>query len=98
MNASTPFLTNLIQELRSYSQRNVQSQWHGLYESLGGCLETAMTQGELWDMLALNERQHIAWPRGRVLWLYQRFTVPARLNGYPLEGLTLRLDTAWWAE
>ncbi|NEQ54612.1 MAG: alpha-mannosidase [Leptolyngbya sp. SIO3F4] len=32
------------------------------------------------------------------MWLYQRFTVPARLNGYPLEGLTLRLDTAWWAE
>ncbi|MBT9317520.1 alpha-mannosidase [Leptothoe spongobia] len=98
MNASTPFLTNLIQELRIYSQQDVQAEWHGLYESLGGGLEAAMAQGDLWDVLALNERHHIAWPRNRVLWLYQRFTIPAQLSGYPLEGLTLRLDTAWWAE
>ncbi|MEA5463855.1 alpha-mannosidase [Leptothoe sp. PORK10 BA2] len=98
MNASTPFLTNLIQELRTYSQQDVQMHWHGLYDDRGGDLSTAMAHGARWDDLPLNERQHIAWPHGRVLWLYQRFTVPEALNGYPVEGLTLRLATAWWAE
>ena len=98
MNASTSFLTNLIQELRTYSQLDVQQRWRGLYEDLGGSLKAAMEQGARWDVLPLNERQHIAWPRGRVLWLYQRCTVSKDLNGYPLEGLTLRLSTAWWAE
>ncbi|MEM6256583.1 MAG: alpha-mannosidase [Cyanobacteria bacterium P01_D01_bin.156] len=97
MNVSTPFLTNLIQELRAYSQQDVQSQWQGLLEDLGGSLAAA-TQPCLWDVQALNDRQHIAWQRGRVLWLYQRFTVPKALNGYPTEGLTLRLALAWWAE
>lgn len=73
-------------------------QWHGLYEDLGGSLAAAMTQGTQWDVMSLNERQHIAWTQGRVLFLYQRFTVPETLNGYPLAGLTLRLSTAWWAE
>ncbi len=97
MNSSTPFLTNLIQVLRAYSQQDVQTQWLGLYEDCGGGLDMA-TQGCPWDIKPLNGRQHIAWPRGRVLWLYQRFTVPEVLQGYPLRGLTLRLSTAWWAE
>ena len=98
MNAPTSFLTNLIQELRAYSQQNVQAHWHGLYEDSGGSLETAMTWAGQWEVMALNERHHVAWPRGRVLWLYQQFRVPDDLNGYPLAGLTLRLALAWWAE
>ncbi|MBX2862990.1 MAG: alpha-mannosidase [Leptolyngbyaceae cyanobacterium MAG.088] len=97
MNASSPFLTNLIQELRTYSQQDVQMQWRGLYEDLGGDLGAAVP-GCLWEIQVLNERQHIAWPRGRALWLYQRITVPETLHGYCLDGLTLRLSTAWWAE
>ena len=98
MNASTSFLTSLIQELRTYSQQDIQRQWRGLYESSGGDLASAMVQGKRWDILPLNERQHIAWPRHQVLWVYQRLVVPENLHGYPLGGLTLRLDTAWWAE
>ncbi|MFG6104972.1 alpha-mannosidase [Leptothoe sp. EHU-05/26/07-4] len=98
MNAPISFVTNLIQELRSYSQQDVQMHWHGLYEDMGGSLTAAMEQGPQWDVMPLNERHHIAWSQGRVLFLYQRFTVPDTLNGYPLDGLTLRLVTAWWAE
>lgn len=97
MSVSTPFLINLIQQLRAYSQRDVQSQWQGLFEDLGGGLKDASSPC-LWDVQKLNDRQHIAWQRRRILWLYQRFTVPETLNGYPLEGLTLRLSLAWWAE
>lgn len=73
-------------------------RWHGLSEELGSSLSAAMECGAQWDVMSLNERQHIAWPQGQVVFLYQRFTIPHTLNGYPLEGLTLRLDTAWWAE
>ena len=98
MNAPTSFLTHLIQELRTYSQQDVQLAWHGLYEDAGGSLAAAREQGEQWEQMSLNDRQHIAWQQGRVLWLYQRFTVPETLHGYPLQGLTLRFSTAWWAE
>ncbi|MBE9069776.1 alpha-mannosidase, partial [Leptolyngbya cf. ectocarpi LEGE 11479] len=99
MNASTPFLSNLIQALRTYSQQDVQMHWQGLHDDAGGGLTAAMAAGDQWEVMPLNERRHIAWPQGRVLWLYQRMTVPETLNGdYPLEGLTLRLSTAWWAE
>lgn len=73
-------------------------RWRSLYDDAGGGLTAAMQAGDHWEVMPLNERRHIAWTRGRVLWLYQRITVPATLNGYPLEGLTLRLSTAWWAE
>ena len=98
MIASTSFLTNLIQELHGYSRQDVQPGWRGQYETEAGGLDRAMTQGHRWEPKLLNERQHIAWPCDRTLWLYQRFTVPEHLNGYALVGLTLRLDIAWWAE
>ncbi|MEM9806556.1 MAG: alpha-mannosidase [Cyanobacteria bacterium P01_D01_bin.56] len=97
MSVSTPFLSKLIQQLRAYSQQDVQSQWQGLFEDLGGGLAGARFLC-LWETQKLNDRQHIAWSCGRVLWLYQRFTIPETLNEYPLEGLTLRLSLAWWAE
>lgn len=49
--------------------------------------------------LDLNEKGHISWPQGQVsLWLGQKITVPADLEGYTLEGLTLRIQLTWWAE
>ncbi len=50
-------------------------------------------------VVQINAKGHIAWERGRqVLWLAQKFVVPQDLQGYPLEGLTLRLALTWWAE
>jgi alpha-mannosidase len=46
-----------------------------------------------------NDRGHVAWVKGRkVLWLGQRIVVPHNLQGYYLQGLTLRLGLTWWAE
>jgi alpha-mannosidase len=33
-----------------------------------------------------------------VLWLAQRLVIPQNLQGYPLDGLSLRLALTWWAE
>jgi len=52
-----------------------------------------------WSVRELNAKGHVAWSGGRrVLWLAQRLIVPQDLQGYPLEGLSLRLALTWWAE
>ncbi len=51
------------------------------------------------DQVALNAKRHIAWGKGRLpLELRQTFTLPSRLQDYPVEGLTARLALTWWAE
>lgn len=51
-----------------------------------------------WATAELNAKHHIPWPQGgQVLWLGQRLVVPKTLQGYPLQGLTLRLSLTWWA-
>lgn len=50
-------------------------------------------------VVQLNAKGHIAWSAGRrVLWLAQRLVIPQNLQGYPLDGLSLRLALTWWAE
>lgn len=101
---ATDTLNDAIARLRQCSQQDVQSQWRvWLMPEAGNDLDPAIaTRLETWDTWAiatLNERQHIAWPKGRrTLWLGQRITVPTHLHQYPLEGLSLRLAIAWWAE
>jgi alpha-mannosidase len=48
---------------------------------------------------SLNAKGHIAWSKGKqVLWLVQKLAIAQSLNGYPVEGLCLRLALTWWAE
>ncbi len=47
---------------------------------------------------SVNAKGHIAWERGRVLWLVQTLVIPHQLQGYPLSGLCLRLALTWWAD
>ena len=57
-----------------------------------------LDQGE-WTITDLNAKQHIAWEKGQKLrWLRQVITVPADLQNYPLQGLSLRIALTWWAE
>ena len=57
-----------------------------------------LDQGE-WTIADLNAKQHIAWEKGQKLrWLKQVITVPADLENYPLQGLSLRIALTWWAE
>ncbi len=86
-------------DLRRLSQTQIQAHWRGL-EADEPPLKVLATQAwQSWQHYPLNDRQHLAWQKGRrVLWLGQTIQVPADLAGYPLAGLTLRLALTWWAE
>ena len=87
-----------ILQLRSLSQLDIQPHWHWSFTD--GEIENIRAAADLdWAIAPLNDRQHIAWAKGRqVMWLVQTVQVPSQLQGYPLSGLTLRLALTWWAE
>ncbi|MDB9447566.1 alpha-mannosidase [Anabaena sp. CS-542/02] len=94
----TEFILATIEQLRSYSQVNVQSGWVG-WEC--DCQITEIDISKLSDgnPVNLNAKAHIAWTRGKkVLWLLQKFVVPEKLQGYSVAGLSLRLALVWWAD
>ncbi|HCF29652.1 MAG TPA: alpha-mannosidase [Cyanobacteria bacterium UBA11049] len=102
-NAISPSLT----QLRACTQVDIQSGWLSLEQ---GKFREQELQGESFLPFtfleavspyptSLNAKGHIAWPKGkRVLWLVQKLAIAQELNGYPLEGLCLRLALTWWAE
>ena len=88
-----------IQQLRSLTQITVQGAWHRCMQDLGTEQAINPNTWTHWPIVALNDRDHIAWPKGRqVLWLGQRFQMPDHLKGYPLTDLLVRLSLTWWAE
>ncbi|MBD2680306.1 MULTISPECIES: alpha-mannosidase [Nostoc] len=92
------FISQAIEQLRSFSQVNLQSTW--LYRESDQII-TDVTSANLsdWQPVELNAKEHIAWTGGKkVLWLGQKLVVPQDLQGYPLAGLSLRLALAWWAD
>ncbi|MEA5450574.1 alpha-mannosidase [Leptolyngbya sp. CCNP1308] len=88
-----------LDRLRHLSQLDVLGTWHRCPEA-GESLDVPFGSAwKTWPLATLNDRHHIAWPQDKVpLWLHQRFTWPADLNGYPLKGLTARLALRWWAD
>ncbi len=87
-----------LDHLRQLNTLNIQSfwQWHSQEIAISD-VSTSKTQP--WPIAPLNDRQHVAWERGRqVRWLYQSITVPDHFHGYPLSGLILRLALTWWAD
>ncbi|MDB9539697.1 alpha-mannosidase [Anabaenopsis tanganyikae CS-531] len=94
----TEFILATIEQLRSYSQVNVQSGWVG-WECDCQITEIDISQISAGNPVNLNAKAHIAWTRGKkVLWLVQKFVVPANLQGYSVAGLSLRLALVWWAD
>ncbi|MEB3232334.1 MAG: alpha-mannosidase, partial [Leptolyngbyaceae bacterium] len=88
-----------LTRLRHLTQQSVQSGWrsHAAIDSMVTGLNAE--KWEQWEPVTVNERGHIAWSRGRqVLWLGQTVTIPTDLQGYPVDGLLLRLSLTWWAE
>lgn len=88
-------LTKLVKKSRDYLQSlaviEIHSQWFPL--SSPSLKDAATTP------YAVNAKGHLAWPKGRhSLWLGQRITVPATVQGYSVAGLTLHLDLTWWAD
>ncbi|MEH1956572.1 MAG: alpha-mannosidase [Nostoc sp.] len=96
--SQTKFLSQAIEQLRSFCQVNLQSTW--LYEE-SDLIITDVVAADLshWQPVQLNAKEHIAWTGGKkVLWLVQKLVVPQNLQGYPLAGLSLRLALLWWAD
>ncbi|MGF1516733.1 MAG: alpha-mannosidase [Nodosilinea sp.] len=92
-----PQILATFERLRSLSQLDVRGTWHRC--PLPVAAEALPSDaGAAWPLAPLNDRGHIFWPQGQVpLELYQRFTWPTDLNGYPLAGLRARLALRWWA-
>ncbi|MHC5598033.1 MAG: alpha-mannosidase [Nostoc sp.] len=96
--SQTKFLSQVIEQLRSFCQVNLQDTW--LYEE-SDLIITDVVAADLshWQPVQLNAKEHIAWTGGKkVLWLVQKLVVPQDLQGYPLAGLSLRLALVWWAD
>ncbi|MEH2094864.1 alpha-mannosidase [Nostoc sp.] len=94
----TKFISQAIEQLRSFCQVNLQSSW--LYQESDLIItDVVATDLSHWQPVELNAKEHIAWTGGKkVLWLVQRLVVPQDLQGYPLTGLSLRLALVWWAD
>ncbi|MEP0948938.1 alpha-mannosidase [Leptolyngbya subtilissima] len=94
-----PQILATLDRLRHLSQLDVQGTWHRCPEAVESLDRSSSNAWKTWPLARLNDRHHIAWPKGKVsLGLHQRFTWPTDLNGYPLQGLTARLALRWWAD
>jgi alpha-mannosidase len=94
----TRFISQAIEQLRSFCQVNLQSTW--LYQESDLIITDVMAADlSYWQPVELNAKEHIAWTGGKkVLWLVQKLVVPQDLQGYSLAGLSLRLALVWWAD
>jgi alpha-mannosidase len=96
--AETKSISDAIAKLRSLSQVNILSSWRCCEGDLSVAEVTASDLSS-WNLTELNAKGQIAWAGGqKVLWLLQKLRIPQDLQGYPLEGLSLRLGLTWWAE
>ncbi|MBD2231016.1 alpha-mannosidase [Phormidium tenue] len=94
-----PQILATLDRLRHLSQLDVRGTWHRCPEVVENLDLSLGNAWQTWPLAPLNDRHHIAWPKGKVpLWLHQRFTWPSDRNGYPLQGLTARLALRWWAD
>ncbi|MEB3290579.1 MAG: glycoside hydrolase family 38 C-terminal domain-containing protein [Leptolyngbya sp.] len=94
-------IDHTVKTLRGLSRHNVQGRWqaHRGDSPPPWPLSPGAEGGAAGALMTVNQRGHVAWERGRrVLWLYQRFTWPENLGGYPLAGLSAKLALRWWAE
>jgi alpha-mannosidase len=92
-------ISDAIKRLRQLNQLDVQARWRSYQGDLPVAQATQATNWQTWAPVSLNARNQIAWAKGRqVLWLGQRIGVPHNLQGYYLQGLSLRLGLTWWAQ
>lgn len=91
-------ISEAIEQLRSCTQVNIQANWRCCFTDLT-IAEATQSDWLNFPVAQLNAKRHIAWSGGQqVLWLTQRLVIPQNLQGYPLDGLSLRLALIWWAE
>lgn len=92
-------ISDSIHRLRQLSQLDVQAKWRSHVGDVSLAKATRPDIWQTWATVTPNAKNQITWDKGRqVLWLGQRLVVPHHLQGYELQGLTLRLALVWWAE
>ncbi|MEN9519010.1 MAG: hypothetical protein RLZZ381_1598, partial [Cyanobacteriota bacterium] len=89
---SAVIIQKAIAKLRQLVQLEVQDSWH----DLGNDAATVdLIQS---PTVILNEKGYVVFPAGQeVKWLAQQIIIPQSIQGYPIEGLSLRLVLTWWA-
>ena len=94
---NTKFILETIEKLRSCCQVNIQSDWRWLSDDLAVADVTGSYSAL--SEVQLNAKGQVAWAGGqKVLWLVQKLVIPEDLQGYTLQGLSLRLALIWWAD
>jgi alpha-mannosidase len=85
-------IRSLISKLRQLVQLEVQDGWHDLSND---ATPVDLLQS---PTAILNEKGYVVFPAGqKIKWLGQQIIIPRSLQGYPIEGLSLRLVLTWWA-
>jgi alpha-mannosidase len=95
--SNTKFIWAAVEKLRSFCQENILPNWRFLAADLAVAEVNASSLSD-WTPAQINAKGHIAWAGGqKVLWLAQKLVIPQDLQGYALQGLSLRLALVWWA-
>ncbi len=95
--SNTKIISAAIEKLRSFCQENILSNWRCFAGDLAVTNVSASSLSE-WTPVEINSKGNIAWAGGqKVLWLAQKLVIPQDLQGYVLQGLSLRLALLWWA-
>ncbi len=95
---NTEIILAAIEKLRSCCQVNIQEDWRFLETDLAvaDLIESSVLK---WSLAQVNNKGYVAWAGGqKVLWLVQKLVIPQDLQGYALQGLSLRLALHWWAD
>ena len=83
------------QKLRQLTIINIQSNWFTTSKKV----TTDIIESTDLSLMKTNEKEYLIWNAGsKTTWLIQEITVQKFLNGYSLQGFSLRLSLTWWAE
>ncbi|MBD2431667.1 MULTISPECIES: alpha-mannosidase [Fischerella] len=95
--SNTKIILAAIEKLRSFCQANILPDWRCFAGDLAVTDVSTSSLSE-WASVQINAMGNIAWAGGqKVLWLAQKLVIPQDLQGYALQGLSLRLALVWWA-
>lgn len=98
-NPTAQEISRALEQLRALCQISIQEHWRCHFGDLPTTEALQPDRWHTWAPVTLNHKQHVAWAKGRnPVWLGQTIVIPSDLQGYPLEGLVLRLALSWWAE
>ena len=88
-------ISETIEQLRQLTQVNVQNDWLATSEDI----DINHINFDQLELITANNKGYLTWEAGsKVKWFIQKFVIPQDLNGYGLQGLSLRLSLVWWAE